>query len=177
MATSVPESITVNGKTIRVYRQRRRSLVMKTTPVGLVMFIPTRLSLRSETAQRFIHDALYKIGDRVAPEDAPVVTSQAELRALVQMWATRIGVQPTRITVREMFRKWGSCSSKGSISLNSALCRVPHALAEYVVVHELVHLREFNHGKAFKALMDSYLPDWRAHEQALNEWMAGGMVD
>ena len=174
---STPESITVNGKTIRVYRQRRRSLVMKTTPVGLVMFIPTRLSLRSETAQRFIHDALRKIGDRVAPEDAPMVTSPKALRALVDTWATQIGVKPTRISVREMFRKWGSCSSKGSISLNSALCRVPRELAEYVIVHELVHLREFNHGKAFKALMNSYLPDWHNREQALNAWMEGGTLD
>jgi hypothetical protein len=177
MATVAPQLITVNGKTIRVYRQRRRSMVIKTTPVGLVMFIPTRLNLRSETVQRFIHEALHKIGDRVAPQDTPMVTTPKALRALVTTWAARIGVQPTRISIREMFRKWGSCSSKGSISLNSALCRVPRELAEYVVVHELVHLREFNHGKAFKALMDSYLPDWRKYEQALNEWMVGGTLD
>jgi len=171
------ESISAGGHTIRIYRQRRRSVVMKTTPVGLVLFIPARMSLKNEQLQTFIADALAQIGDRVVAADAPEVTSPAQLRALVKTWAERIGVQPTRVSVREMFRKWGSCSRKGSISLNTALCRVPRELAEYVICHELVHLVEFNHGKGFKKLMNAQMPDWREREQALDAWMAGGTLD
>jgi predicted metal-dependent hydrolase len=171
------ETLTIEGRTIRVYRQRRRSLVMKTTPVGIVLFIPQRLSLRNATLQKFIQDALHKIGERSAPQDTPIVSTPNQLRQMVSEWAAHMGVQPARITIREMFRKWGSCSSKGSISLNTALCRVPRELAEYVIVHELVHLREFNHGKAFKALMDMHMPDWKTREAALNAWMAGGTLD
>jgi hypothetical protein len=174
---SKPEMLTVNGHTIRVYRQRRRSLVMKTTPLGLVLFIPKRTSLRSDIAREFIAEALGKLAHKSVASDLPLVTSAAGLRTMVKAWAVLIGVQPTRVSVREMFRKWGSCSSKGSISLNTALCRVPHELAEYVIVHELVHLLEFNHGKGFKALMDRHLPDWHAREQQLQTWMEGGTLD
>lgn len=171
------EVLTLDGHAIRVYRQRRRSFVMKTTPLGLVLFIPMRASLKSETMRDFLRDALRKLGDKVVPQNVPMVTPPAALKAMVGEWARRMGVTPSRVTVREMFRKWGSCSSKGSISLNTALCQVPRPLAEYVVVHELVHLTEFNHGQAFKTLMDVHLPDWREREKALQAWMAGGRLD
>jgi hypothetical protein len=171
------ELLTLDGHSIRVYRQRRRSLVMKTTPLGLVMFIPLRTSLKSDLVRDFMRDALRKLGDKTAPQDAPVITTPDALKRMVVDWAARMGVTPSRISVREMLRKWGSCSIKGSISLNTALCRVPRELAEYVVVHELVHLTEFNHSKTFKAAMDKHLPDWRTREQALQAWMAGGTVD
>jgi predicted metal-dependent hydrolase len=173
------QTITVGKREIRVYRQRRRSIAMKTTPIGLVMFMPMRLSLRDAQVHRFIHDALNKIGDKVAPSlaDAPEVTSPLELRRLVKTWAAHMGLHPARVTIREMFRKWGSCSERGSISLNTALCRVPRELAEYVICHELVHLVEFNHGKGFQAMMDAHMGDWRAREQALQAWMEGGTLD
>ncbi len=173
-----PDAIlTIDGHDIRVYRQRRRSFVMKTTPLGLVLFIPTRASLKSDVMRDFLREAVQKLGDKTAPKDAPVITPPDGLKAMVGDWAARMGVAPTRISVREMLRKWGSCSSKGSISLNTALCQVPRPLAEYVVVHELVHLTVFNHGKDFKALMDRHLPDWREREKGLEAWMAGGTID
>jgi predicted metal-dependent hydrolase len=69
-----------------------------------------------------------------------------------------------------MQRKWGSCSSKDNITLNSALLGLPPHLAEYVIVHELVHLRVFNHGKEFKALMREHLPDYRERERELDQY-------
>jgi hypothetical protein len=177
MARAVYEVVVIDGHEIRVYRQSRRSLVMKTTPLGLVMFIPRRASLRSDLVQGFIRDALHRLGDKAAPQNSPVITSPGMLRQMVREWAARMHVKPGRISIREMFRKWGSCSSKGNISLNTALCRVPRPLAEYVIVHELAHLTEFNHNKGFRALMDVYLPDWREREEALQAWMAGGRID
>jgi hypothetical protein len=171
------QTITVKGRDIRVYRQRRRSVAIKSTPIGLVMFMPHRLSLRDPQVTAFIARALDQIGNRIAPDDAPIVTAPAELRKLVRTWGDRIGAHPKRLTIRDMFHKWGSCSKAGSISLNTALCRVPRELAEYVICHELVHLIEFNHGKAFKALMDMHMPGWRTHEEALRGWMQGGTLD
>ncbi|NDJ61147.1 MAG: M48 family metallopeptidase [Chloroflexi bacterium] len=104
------------------------------------------------------------------------MTSPAEVRRLVMAWAARIGVNPGRVQLRDMYRKWGSCSSKGNITLNTALCRVPRPLAEYVIVHELAHLRVFNHGKDFKALLSAHLPDWREREQALDALLASGAL-
>ena len=69
-----------------------------------------------------------------------------------------------------MQRKWGSCSRRGHITLNTALCWLPPRLAEYVVVHELAHLRVFNHSKDFKAVLAQHLPDWEARAGELRAY-------
>lgn len=118
----------------------------------------------------FIESALKELGPRAIPTDE--VTTQAEMRQMVKDWAARLGLEAKRIQFRDMYRKWGSCSSMGSIMLNTALCRVPRPLAEYVVLHEVVHLRVLNHGKDFKALMSEHMPDWQAREEALGKLLA-----
>lgn len=151
---------------IRIHRQNRRSLVMKRTPVGLVVFIPRWLKPDSPQVRAFIEEGLQKLG---SPVLQPQTLTIGDLRRMVKQWAARIGVKPGRIQFRDMYRKWGSCSNRGNVTLNTALCRVPRPLAEYIVCHELVHLLIFNHGKQFKALMTQHMPDWREREQALKE--------
>ncbi len=156
---------------IRIHRQRRRNLLMKVTPVGVVVFIPMRFREDSPTVRTFIEEGLRKLRPRPLPcvDDG---TGRARLRGLVDEWAGRLGVQPKRVQFRDMYRKWGSCSSKDNIMLNTALCRVPLPLAEYVICHELVHLRVFGHGKDFKALMSAHMPDWRERAAALDALLA-----
>ncbi len=155
---------------IRIHRQRRRSLVMKRTPVGLVVFIPRWLKPDSPQVRAFIEEGIRKLG---LPPPAVQQTTQAEIRAMVVAWAARLGMEPGRVQFREMYRKWGSCSSRGNITLNTALCSVPRPLAEYVVLHELVHLRVFNHGREFKALMTTHMPDWLERDLALDALLRG----
>jgi predicted metal-dependent hydrolase len=160
---------------VRIHQQNRRSMVMKLTPVGVVVFIPRYLREDHPLVRAFIEQGLNKLGNRALPDSDQ--TSPRQLRALVDEWAARIGVEPGRVQLRDMYRKWGSCSSAGNITLNTALCRVPRSLAEYVVCHELVHLKVFNHGKAFKAMMSDHMPDWREREQALSKILGAGQVD
>jgi hypothetical protein len=155
---------------IRIHRQNRRSLVMKRTPVGLVVFIPRWLKPDSAQVRAFIDEGIRKLG---APAPAAEQSSPDDIRAMVAHWAPRLDVQPGRVQLRDMYRKWGSCSSRGNITLNTGLCRLPPDLAEYVVLHELVHLLVFNHGKAFKALMSLHMPDWREREQHLDTLLRG----
>ena len=75
--------------------------------------------------------------------------------------------------VRRMRRKWASCSSQGTLTLSDDLLRLPRDLVEYVVCHELVHLRVPEHGKGWQALMGAYLPDWRERERRLAGWVLG----
>ena len=155
---------------IRIHRQRRRSLVMKRTPVGLVVFIPRWLKPDSPQVRAFIEEGIRKLG---LPPPAVQQTTQAEIRGMVVAWAARLGMELGRVQFREMYRKWGSCSSRGNITLNTALCSVPRPLAEYVVLHELVHLRVFNHGREFKALMTTHMPDWLERDLALDALLRG----
>src|SRR5579871_5555852 len=153
---------------VRIHQQKRRSLVMKRTPVGLVVFIPRWLKPDSPQVRQFIEEGVKKLG-----LPAPMIeqTSANDLRAMLMDWAQRLGVQPARVQFRDMYQKWGSCSSKGNITLNTALKSVPRDLAEYVLLHEVVHLRVFNHGKEFKALMSSHMPDWKAREAKLDGYL------
>jgi len=63
-----------------------------------------------------------------------------------------------------MTRKWGSCSTAGVVTLAADLARQNGPFKDYVIVHELLHLKVPNHGKVFKALMSFHLPDWRRNE-------------
>jgi predicted metal-dependent hydrolase len=113
------------------------------------------------------------------PDDgAAVLTAldrwqRRELRAaakpLLDHWAGSMGVRYGFLGVRRMVTRWGTCvPARGRIWLNVALVTRPPALLEYVVVHELAHLREASHGRAFQALMDEHLPDWRERRVALD---------
>lgn len=80
-----------------------------------------------------------------------------EVRYVVRDWASRIGVNIGQLHIRKMRSKWASVSTAGRLTLNSELTTLPHALAEFVIVHELVHLLMPNHGKVFKSFMYAYL--------------------
>jgi len=73
-------------------------------------------------------------------------------------WVT--GEGPS-IRLRKMKRTWGSCSATGNITLNTRLMKVPPHCIDYVIAHELCHLQQMNHGRAFYALQDVLYPDWR----------------
>ena len=86
------------------------------------------------------------------------------LKSRVMAWALRLRVNPRIVRVQEMRRKWGSCSSSGIVTLALDLVDQDDRFQDYVIVHELLHLRFPTHGKLFKALMTAHVPDWRLHE-------------
>ena len=71
------------------------------------------------------------------------------LPARLQGFGERLGVQPAKVSIRGQRTCWGSCSARGHISLNWRLMHLPLALGDYVLVHELCHLRHLNHSRAF----------------------------
>ena len=86
--------------------------------------------------------------------------TKESFKAEVREWARRLNVQPAQIRIQKMTRKWASCSPGKWITFSSNLLSEPRGFQEYVIVHELLHLRIPNHGKLFKSLMSAYLPDW-----------------
>ena len=72
-----------------------------------------------------------------------------------------------------MRSRYGSCSHRGAITLNRRLMATPLACIDYVLIHELCHLRHFAHDRAFYALLETMLPDWRERKSRLKEyWQA-----
>ena len=83
------------------------------------------------------------------------------IRRRVEIWAGRLKVQPRLVRVQRMTTKWGSCSTLGTVTLAADLADQDSAFQDFVIAHELLHLRLPNHGKLFRALMTVHVPDWR----------------
>ncbi len=79
----------------------------------------------------------------------------------IGVWINLTGWQPSRVRISRARRRWGSCSGKGSINLSWRLITLPDDLSDYVIVHELAHLRELNHSSRFWNLVGSILPEYK----------------
>lgn len=88
-----------------------------------------------------------------------------DLKRRTLAWATKLRVNPSVIRVQAMRTKWGSCSAAGTLTLASDLAEEDLHFQDYVIVHELLHLRIGNHGRVFKALMSAHVPGWRGLEE------------
>jgi predicted metal-dependent hydrolase len=101
---------------------------------------------------------------------------------VITHWQPIIGREVSRWSVRRMKTKWGSCNREtGHIWLNLELAKKHPLCLEYIVVHEMTHLLERNHGGRFTKLMDEFMPDWRSRRDELNnapladeQWFVGG---
>ncbi|WP_035105317.1 M48 family metallopeptidase [Desulfohalovibrio reitneri] len=91
------------------------------------------------------------------------------LPGLAEELAREAGEDLAGVTVRAQRSRWGSCSSRGSLSLNAKLLFLPQRVAVYVIRHELAHLRHLNHSPAFWERVTELEPDWRAREKELKE--------
>jgi predicted metal-dependent hydrolase len=87
--------------------------------------------------------------------------ARARISLVAQSEAAALGVSYRRITLRDQVSRWGSCSSKGALSFNWRLVLAPHDVLDYVVVHEVCHLVEHNHGPEFWQLVESRRPGYR----------------
>lgn len=85
------------------------------------------------------------------------------------IWEARTGLYADKWQLRDMKTRWGSCTPRTkSIRFSVWLAEKPPELIEYVVLHELAHLKIPNHGDEFKAFLSQYMPDWRARQKRLN---------
>ncbi len=89
------------------------------------------------------------------------------VHARVAEFSELYGVKVGRISIRNQGTRWGSCSKAGNLNFNYRLALIDPTLADYVVVHEICHLLEFNHSPAFWLLVAKTIPDYRMRRRAL----------
>jgi predicted metal-dependent hydrolase len=92
-----------------------------------------------------------------------------EFKLRVLEWAAKLDVQVRSLAVRPMRNKWASCSTAGSLNFNGELLSLPRELADYVIVHELLHFSVPNHGRLWKSLMRLHLGDYEDFEVRLRK--------
>ena len=83
------------------------------------------------------------------------------LLPLAERYAETVGVSFQKITIRNQKTRWGSCSSKGNLSFNLKILCAPIEMIEYVVLHEIMHIRRFNHSKEFWKDIEELMPDYK----------------
>ena len=104
---------------------------------------------------------------RSAAEDCLKALARRELVPRLHDLAGAHGLTVTRVDVRNQRSRWGSCSRKGAIALNFRLVQAPDAVRDYVLIHELMHIRQQNHSRRFWRLVEAACPDYREAERWL----------
>ena len=173
-------------------RSSRKTLALEITRDGRVL---VRAPMR--TAKRDIDAFVSAHGDWIAKHRAaqqrraalmPPELSRDELRAMAEKareiippkvahWSEIMGLVPTGITITAARTRYGSCSGKNRLSFSCFLVNYPDAAIDLVVVHELCHIREKNHGPGFYALLSQYLPDHKERKRLLKSGPVTGATE
>lgn len=179
---------------IEVIYSKRRSLALSLDPRGKVV-VRCPLREKDETIEAFVKGNLgwiqkHREAAREHYEKAfeswlgPERWSEADparrrfwlkkARELAEerlrYYAPRVGANYTKLTVRPMKTRWGSCSREGHITLNALLLSVPPFVADYVVVHELCHRHHMDHSKAFWQAVEAVLPEYKKARKWLKDY-------
>lgn len=165
-----------------VIRSQRKTIAIQITPDGQVLVrCPSRMPIAA--VKTFVLKKApwiqYQLQKKEAqPKAEPFTDAQirefADLtRALLVQrlseLSRQVDVSYHRVSVRSQRTRWGSCSSKGNLSFNCLLALVPPDVFDYVVVHELCHLKQMNHSPAFWSEVERILPGYRVQKSWLKE--------
>ncbi len=167
-----------------VIRSSRRTLCLEITrDLRVLVRVPRRT--REEDIRRFVEEHRSWIAEKLAKQAARPETpmereispeQEAALRRQaatyfperVAVYAARMGIQPTGIRITGAQKRFGSCSSRNSLCFSWRLMLYPPEAIDYVVVHELAHIRHHDHSAAFWTLVEKTLPDYRRRQALLH---------
>lgn len=154
--------------TLRVNRRREVTLTLP----WLVRYATGIVFL--ESRRDWVLETLRKVPEPVAQDPAEIqrcrVRAKAELPARLAQLAREHGFTYNKVFIKNNVSNWGSCSVRGNINLNLRLVTLPAELQDYVMLHELSHLREMNHGPRFHALLEEVCPGHRNLEKQLRTY-------
>lgn len=169
-----------------VFRKNRRSrrITIRVSPrrgvtVSMPWIVPYKTAFNFFLAKRqwvleTIDRQAEKFKDEPVPTPLEIEAMRAEakrvLPARLSELAKKYSFEYNQVRIKHNVSNWGSCSRKGNINLNLNLVRVPENLRDYVILHELCHLRHPNHGPEFHALLESLCPGHRLKEKELRKY-------
>ena len=95
------------------------------------------------------------------------VTAKPIIEKKVRFFADKIGVEYGKITIRNQKTRYGSCTAKGNLNFNCLIMLMPEEIIDYVIVHELCHIKQMNHSRRFWNEVESILPDYKERRKWL----------
>ena len=165
----------------KIIRSNRKTIAIQIMPDGsIVVRSPKRM--RVDEVRKFVNSKSTWIEKHLTnrvPRNVEKLTD-SELKELrertrilvterVRYFAPLVGVTYNQIAIRTQRTRWGSCSSKGNLNFNCILSLVPSEVLDYVVVHELCHIKELNHSDRFWNEVSRILPDYKTRKQWLKD--------
>lgn len=167
----------------RIIRSQRRTIALEVTrDAHVIVRAPYHASdeavaafvsaheqwLSGALERRIAHNVRHP--EPTEEERASLITrARLELPQRTAYWSAVMGLTPTSMKITSAKTRFGSCSAKNSLCFSWYLMQYPDSAIDYVVVHELAHIRHHNHSPAFYALIEQYLPDWRERMALLKE--------
>ena len=158
-----------------VIRSRRRTIALEITrDARVVVRAPLRAGKRdidrfvaghSDWIARHLEKRQQYLAAHPTPTEDEIAALRQQAKAVLPgkaaQWAAVMGVQPTGVKITSARTRFGSCSAKNSLCFSLYLMQYPEEAIDYVVVHELAHIRHRNHGPDFYAEVARYMPDYK----------------
>lgn len=184
MSASTTYILQVNGSDVQVTLKRMKSIRLHVKPTGEVTLSAPLGTSKTRISEFIRSRADWIYAQQAKQVDSPAARAERATKQEIEQWRTVVkacvpplvaewerilGVRVQKLDYRNMKSRWGSCQPQtGRVCINIRLALYPPECLEYVVVHELCHMLEPNHGADFKALMTKVMPDWKQRERILN---------
>lgn len=171
---------------VEVRRSKRKSAAIKiTADMQIVVFVPLYVSDNEIermviSKSKWIDEHMLKVQstidersklEKITFEQVKELADQAVeyIPKRVKYYAEKENFIYNKITIKNLVSRWGSCSTKGNLNFNCLLMLTPDYVIDYIVVHELCHLREMNHSEKFWAEVEKIMPDYKRAELWLKQ--------
>lgn len=160
---------------------RRKRMVIVVTPTGEIIVKAGKFTsdnkidefVRKNTAwiekQKKYFETLYHHRITVTSEEREIAKKQLlpVMRDLVEQYSVKMDVVPKSVKITVAEKRWGSCGADSSVCFSYRCAYLSQKCREYIVVHELSHIKEHNHSKNFYAVLEQYMPDYKTAEKEL----------
>ena len=171
---------------VEVRRSKRKSAAIKiTADMQIVVYVPLYVSDNEIermviSKSKWIDEHMLKVQstidersklEKITFEQVKELADQAVeyIPKRVKYYAEKENFVYNKITIKNLVSRWGSCSTKGNLNFNCLLMLMPDYVIDYIVVHELCHLREMNHSEKFWAEVEKIMPDYQRAELWLKQ--------